>query len=129
MDDLHTTGGINGGHRLAGFGTCRVAPGSMSDVLIIDSGGNIVAANPKSAGVCDFWEGESLTDDYIYMGRCTINSDSAQPHLILFVSIARKFVSLARKFQSKPGNIPVLYLIEILAQLLSCVSLVAAQGM
>ena len=61
----------------------RVAPGSLSDVLIIENGGDIVADH-ESAGVLRLQEWEFSTDDYIYLGRCTINSDSTQPHLLLF---------------------------------------------
>ena len=68
MGDLHTAGGINDGHRPAGFGTCRVAPGSPSDVLMIDSGGDIVAANHESAAVLRLLGGGVLTDDYIWVG-------------------------------------------------------------
>ena len=43
----------------------RVTPGSLSEVLMIDSGGGSVAANHESAGVLRLREWEFSTDDYI----------------------------------------------------------------
>ena len=62
----------------------QAAPRSLSDVLMIDSGGGIVAANHESAGVLRLLGVGFLTDDCIYLDRSTTNSDSTQHHLLGF---------------------------------------------